>query len=188
MPPTVPHDAEHFVALGVEHVLSSARAHSEQVPDVAFVLDALLTHPGRTGRLSSLAVAAGLATKEQADRVRAADCFAALVVPGRIPPTELADAMAMLAPAVPVQRWAGSLGDAAEAAPDAREAVAEILIDLLPRLDRSVRGLSALLDRLDEELARLGRTRATNQAFHVWASEFSGSSRAARTARRLAGI
>jgi hypothetical protein len=182
---TFPHDAEHFLVAGVRSVLDASLTWSTREPDVPIVLDALLTHPGRTGTLSATALAAGLAAREQTDRIRAADVFAALVVPRRVGTNQLADAMALLAPAATVPRWGPSLGDAADAAPGAREAVVDVLVRLLPRLDRGTRGLSVLLERLEEEAARLGRTPVDDAGFRNWAAELSGSSRAARTARKL---
>ncbi|MFE6234719.1 DUF6493 family protein [Cellulosimicrobium sp. NPDC057862] len=182
---TFPHDAEHFLVAGVRSVLDASLTWSTREPDVPIVLDALLTHPGRTGALAASTVAAGLAAREQTDRIRAADVFAALVVPGRVGTTELADAMALLAPAATVTRWGPSLGDAAEVGPGARAAVVDVLVRLLPRLDRGTRGLSSLLDRLEEESARVGRAVVEDGTFRDWAARFTGSSRAARTARRL---
>jgi hypothetical protein len=184
---TFPHDAEHFLVGSMAPVLWSTYTTPANTPEAGHVLDSLLTHPGRTGRLSAVTVAAGLAAVGHVDRVRAADCFAALVVTGRITVEELADAMRTLAPFVPVQRWAASLGDASEAAPGARDAVVELLVALLPRLDRSRRGIVNLLDRLAEEVALLGAFRVGDPAFVAWASGFAGTSRAAKAARALAG-
>jgi hypothetical protein len=62
----------------------------------------------------------------------------------------------------------------------------DLLTQLLPQLPAGRRGLNKLLDLLRDELVRLGRA-ATDPALTAWLGAFSGSSAAARTARRLLG-
>ncbi len=78
-----PHDAEHFLVDSCDAVLAAA-ASGDVSHDAARVLDALLRHPGRLGRLAAETVAAGLSATGRDQRARAVDAVLDLV-PGRIP-------------------------------------------------------------------------------------------------------
>lgn len=85
------------------------------------------------------------------------------------------------APACLPTRWASSLADAAQLNPGA---VVDLLTALLPRLDRTTRGVGALLGVVVDESLRLHRP-LTDAALAAWLSGFTGSSAAARSARSL---
>ncbi|WP_238010651.1 DUF6493 family protein [Dactylosporangium sp. AC04546] len=173
-----PHDAEPFFAAEVQEVVHASFSTSRGTPPI---LDALRTHPGRLGPLSAAVLAAGMTTAEAGDRARAAEAFAALVPPGRLDPGVLADAMVVLAGHATANRWAGTLRDSGAPA-----AVVDVLARLLPQLPRDHHGLHALLTTLHEEVVRTGiRPPGLAGGLTDWLAGFTGSSKAARTARAL---
>ncbi|MET7401124.1 DUF6493 family protein [Dactylosporangium sp. NPDC005572] len=176
-----PHDAEPFFAADVQEVVHASFSTSRRTPPI---LDALRTHPGRLGPLSAAVLAAGMTTAEAGDRARAAEAFAALVPTGRLDPGVLADAMVVLAGHATANRWAAALRDSGASA-----AVVDVLARLLPRLPRDHHGLHALLATLHEEAVRTGIRPAgppgPDGRLADWLAGFTGSSKAARTARAL---
>ncbi|GAA2378469.1 DUF6493 family protein [Dactylosporangium salmoneum] len=133
--------------------------------------------------LSPYIVAAGLAAAGISDRVAAVDAAAALL-PQRMEPEALASAMATLAPAVPLNRWADSLGDLSMAGLGAQ--VRALLTALLPSLDRTTRGLHTLVELLRDEHLRAA-VPATEPALRQWLFATGGRSKTTAAARSLLG-
>lgn len=166
----------HLAAVGVG-VLNNALSEVEH--QAGPVLSALAGHPGAWTAETVQVVALGMAAQPTPLRAQAAELLAA-AVPTRIGVTAAAAGFAGCAPAIVLTRWAGSFADAAGLAP---AAVVDLLTALLPRLDRTSRGLGALLTVLLDESLRLGR-RAEDPALRDWLAGFTGSS-AAKTAKAL---
>ena len=179
---TWPHDAESFLVDAVHPVLETATAN-EVRHDAVRVLDALLLHPGRTGGLAAVTLAAGLTAARADERARAVDAVLHLAGTGRLTAAALAGALAHLAGLGTPTRWAGSLRDVAAAGPAGRRLVVEALSAALPDFDRTGRGLHALLELLREELLR--QQTPTPEPLRPWLAQFAGSSRAATAARAL---
>jgi len=131
--------------------------------------------------LSVYTVATGLAGANVSDRTVAVDAAAALL-PQRMNPEALASAMATLAPVVPLNRWAASLGDLATAGRGAQ--VRAVLTTLLPSLDQTTRGLHTLVELLRDEQLRAGAP-VTAPALRQWLTAATGKSRTATAARSL---
>lgn len=180
-----PHDAEHLLCEGAHAVLSSAWGSAVR-HDAPRVLDLLLTHPGRLGRLAALTVVAGLASYDVDHRVRAADLFEDVLATGRASVRDLADALVALAPWCVTTRWGPGLGLAAEVSDDARRGVVEVLTLALPGIDTRTRGVHALVERLVDE-SRAAGVADDDQDGELarWARGFTATSRAGRLAREL---
>jgi hypothetical protein len=176
-----PHDAEHGLALTCSSVLDAPGW--ELSHDVPRALDALAQAPGRLGDLAALTLAAGLSASHRHHRLHAVDAFVDLVPTGRLQVEGIAAALVRYAVVWPAGRWAESLASAARA-PGGGPAVIDLLTALLPQLALDHRGLNKLLDVLDEQILRRS-TRVTEPALLAWLGGFTGSSAAARTARRL---
>lgn len=146
------------------------------------VLDVLLWHPGRWTPATVQVVALGMTHKRHDIRVRAAELLVA-AVPARIDSDAAATGFAACAPHCVLTRWAEAFADAATLAPGL---VIELLTALLPRLDRTLRGIGALLGVLLDESIRSGRA-VTDPDLRAWLSGFKASSAVAKTARRLLG-
>jgi hypothetical protein len=131
--------------------------------------------------LSPYIVGAGLGAATIGDRTVAVDAAAALL-PARMSPAALAAAMTTLAPAVPLNRWADSLGDLSTAGLGAQ--VRALLTALLPALDRRARGMHALVELLRDEHLRAGAP-VTEPALRQWLAAASGTSKTATAARAL---
>ncbi|MGI5174945.1 DUF6493 family protein [Dactylosporangium sp. CA-152071] len=131
--------------------------------------------------LSPYVVAAGLGGAGLSDRTAAVDTAAALL-PHRMDPAAVASAMATLAPAVPLHRWADALGDLALAGHGAQ--VRAVLTALLPSLDRTGRGLHTLVELLRDEHLRAG-VPVTDPALRQWLLATTGKSKTAAAARSL---
>lgn len=176
-----PHDAEHFLAHTCPVVFYAT--YPGPWHDAVRVLEALSHHPGRLGNLAAATIAVGLSAGRPDQRLAAIDAFHDLVGTGRVAPTGLADAMELTAGHCTATRWGASLRDASATPMGARAAVAT-LTSLLPRLQAGHPGLHALLDVLHEESLRHGLP-VTDASLRAWLQGFSGSSKAARTARAL---
>ena len=179
-----PHDAEHFLVHTCPVVFYAT--YPGPWHDAVRVLEALSRHPGRLGNLAAATIAVGLSAGRPDQRLAAIDAFHDLVGTGRVTPTGLADAMELTAGDCTATRWGGSLRDASTTPAGARAAVAT-LTSLLPRLQPGHQGLHALLDVLHEESLRHGLP-VTDPSLRVWLRDFSGSSKAARTARALLSV
>lgn len=131
--------------------------------------------------MSPYVVAAGLAAATIGERTVAVDAAAALM-PQRMSAAALAAAMATLAPAVPLNRWAASLGDLSMAGLGGQ--VRAVLTALLPCLDRRTRGLHALVELLRDEHLRAG-VPVTEPALRQWLAAADGRSKTATAARSL---
>lgn len=177
-----PHDAERFLIDAVHPVLETATSH-EARHDAVRVLDALLTHPGRLGALTSVTLAAGLTAARADERARAVDAVLHFAGTGRLTTAQLERGLADLAGLGTPTRWAGSLKDVAAAGPAARRLVIDALVSALPEFDPARRGVHSLLELLREELLRAQTP--TPAALRPWLSRFSGSSRTATAARAL---
>jgi hypothetical protein len=140
-------------------------------------LDALLAHPGRLGPIAAAVVAAALTAQDTACRIRAAEALIT-VVPHRIPVAIMAEAMALLAGHATATRWAAALRDTANP-----HTVIAVLGALLPQLPHSHPGLHALVVALLEESLRISATPPAT--LRPWLLGFTGSAKAARTARDL---
>ncbi|MHA7133571.1 DUF6493 family protein [Oerskovia turbata] len=178
-----PHDAEHFLLLGGGAVLFSAWGSAVR-HDAPLVLDLLLTHQGRLGRLAALTVMSGLASYDVDHRVRAADLFEDVLATGRLSSSDLAEALVTLAPWCVMARWGSGLGLAAAVSAEARRGVVAVLTLALPGVDRRTRGVHALLERLLDECGASGAV-VRDEDFVRWARGFPGTSRAGRLAREL---
>jgi hypothetical protein len=177
-----PHDAEHVLVGTVDSVLNAASS-TEVSHDAVRVLDVLVRHPGRMGRLAAETLAAGLAASGRDQRARAADAVLALV-PWRLPVDDLAQAMGRQSGLAVATRWAASLRDVAGASPEGSGTVVALLSSVLPVLPHEHRGLHALLDLLHEEVLR-GPGVVADRRTRDWLAGLAGGSRAARTARDL---
>ncbi|MFF5233266.1 DUF6493 family protein [Dactylosporangium sp. NPDC000521] len=133
--------------------------------------------------LSPYVVGAGLAGAGISERTAAVDTAAALL-PQRMDPATLASAMATLAPAVPLNRWADSLGDLSVAGLGAQ--VRALLTALLPSLDRTSRGLHTLVELLRDEHLRAA-VPVTDPTLRQWLSAAGGRSKTTAAARSLLG-
>ncbi|MEU5883423.1 DUF6493 family protein [Spirillospora sp. NPDC047279] len=180
---TWPHDADPFFAHGLTCVLSTVFI---DIPyrEAGVLFDALLTHPGRFGKVAALTLALGLNARAPEQAATAAEAFAVLVPAGRVPPEALADALGRTAPRATATRWARSLGTAADAGAGAADAVVDTLVHLLPLLPVDLRGRHALLGLLHDQAVRTRRP-ITDPRLRAWLGELTGSSAAARTARAL---
>ncbi|MBU2669591.1 hypothetical protein KOI35_39385 [Actinoplanes bogorensis] len=175
---TWPHDAETFLAAEIEAAMSSAYGENDgRTPER---LDALLAHPGRLGPMAATVVAAALTAQDTGCRIRAAEALTTLV-PRRIPVPVMAGAMALLAEHATATRWAAALRDTGDP-----HTVIAVLSGLLPRLPYTHRGLNALIETLMEECVRANGV--PGKALDPWLSGFTGSSKAARSARDLAKL
>ncbi|HEX7187920.1 MAG TPA: DUF6493 family protein [Actinomycetes bacterium] len=180
-----PHDAEHFLVDSCDAVLAAA-ASGDVSHDAARVLDALLRHPGRLGRLAAETVAAGLSATGRDQRARAVDAVLDLV-PGRIPVDSLAAAMTHQSGLATATRWAQSLRDVAQTSADGSRTVVALLTGVLPELPPAHRGLHALLDLLHQEVLRT-RAVVTDAGLRQWLHGVTGSSRAAVSAKGLLAV
>ncbi|KRD43411.1 hypothetical protein ASE38_03935 [Cellulomonas sp. Root930] len=178
-----PADAEHFLVSTAGSVLDAAIS-TEVEYDAVRVLDALGAHPGRLGHLSAVTLAAGLAAGRQDQRVHAVDAVDALLRAGRLRPEMLAEGVTSFGGAGSLVRTASSWKDLASISPQASALVVDTLTAALPDADRAATGMHAVLAVLEDELLRAARP--TPATLQPWLRGFTGSSRAARTAGRLA--
>lgn len=182
MAKTFPHDAEHFLLDGLDAVLDVA-AYDEVNHDAVRVLDALGTHPGRMGRLSLTALAAGLTASKADQRARAVDAVHALHRQGRLPAQELGSGLRHLVGPATLTRWATSLRDLAGTDAAGSLLVRGALAVALPAVDPGSRGVHALTELLHEELLRAAVL--TPAELRPWLSRFNGNSRAAKAAAAM---
>ena len=167
-----------LVAVGLPLVSDAVFEASEH--RAADVLRALAEHPGTWTPLTAQVLALGCSATQAGVRAQAAELLAA-ALPARIDAGDAAAGFEACAPACLPTRWASSLADAAQLNPGA---VVDLLTALLPRLDRTTRGVGALLGVVVDESLRLHRP-LTDAALAAWLSGFTGSSAAARSARSL---
>jgi hypothetical protein len=179
---TFPHDAEHFLLDSVHAVLDVA-AYDEVNHDAVRVLDALGAHPGRLGRLSTTALAAGLTASKADQRARAVDAVQALHQQGRLSAADLGEGLRHLVGPAKLTRWATSLRDLAATNRAGGLLVRGALAAALPAIDSGTRGVHALTELLHEEL--LQAEAPTPAELRPWLSQFAGSSRAAKAAALL---
>jgi hypothetical protein len=161
-------------------VMNDETSGTEVAYGAECVLPALSRHPGTWTAETAQLLALGMAARRADIRAQAAELLAA-AVPARIQAATAAEGFAACAPAVALNRWAGSFADAARLAP---APVVELLVALLPRLDPKMHGLSGLLTVLLDEATRRGHLPAS-AALTEWLQRFSGASVAAKTARAL---
>jgi hypothetical protein len=147
------------------------------------VLDALAAHPGRWDAVTAQVVGLGLSAVRLEVRARAVEVVAA-AVPTRLSLPDLVAGLAGCADACVPTRWAAALTDLAGISARAGATVVALLTGLLPRLDRTRRGVGSLVGVLLDESLRAG-TPATDPALREWLGGFRGSSVAARAARAL---
>ena len=179
---TWPNDAEHFLLDGASTVVEAAVQH-EVRHDAVRVLDALHAHPGRMGALAGVTLAAGLSAARADQRARAVDLAVQLAATGRLTGARFGEALAGFAgPATP-SRWARSLADLAATSRSGRQLVLDALPTALAAMEPTRRGVHELLELLRGELLR--EESATPPVLTPWLSRFTGSSRAATTARAL---
>lgn len=179
-----PADAEHFLVATAGAVLNAGLVGSEVEHDAVRVLAALGGHPGRLGALATTTLAAGLAAGRPDQRVHAVDAVDRLVRAGRLTPDMLAQGVVAYADATVLTRAAASWKDLATVSPQTSAFVVDTLVAALPGLGTAGVGMHAVLAVLDEELLRVGRP--TPAAIQPWLCGFTGSSKAARLAARLA--
>ena len=178
-----PADAEHFLVSTAGSVLNAAIS-TEVERDAIPVLDALGAHPGRLGRLAAVTLAAGLAAARPDQRVHAVDAVHRLVRADRLTADVLADGVTTFGGAGLLSRSAPSWKDLASISSQASAFVVDTLTATLPHTDRATNGVHAVLAVLEDELLRAGRP--TPPTLQPWLRGFAGSSKAARTAARLA--
>ncbi|KQR11742.1 DUF6493 family protein [Cellulomonas sp. Leaf334] len=178
-----PADAEHLLASLAGPVLDAA-VGGEIEHDAGRVLAALGDHPGRLGHLAGVTLAAGLSAERPVDRVHAVDAVARLVGSGRLTWVQLAEGVTTLGVVATLTRLASSWADLASISPQASTFVVDTLTASLPHTDRTTTGMHAVLAVLEDELLRAGRP--TPPDLQPWLREFAGTSKAARTAARLA--
>lgn len=147
------------------------------------VLEAMDIHPGRWEEPTAQILALALSAKRPEARIRATELFAR-AIPQRFGIEPFAAAMAHCARACILSRWATSLADAAGISASSAEATREVLAHLLPRLEHNHHGVGKLLQVYLEESIRAG-TPPASVALREWLEGFSGSSIAARHAKRL---
>lgn len=179
----VPADAEHFAALA-HYPLFCAVRYAGNWRDASPTLDLLADHGGRHAELSATVVALGLAAGRGDQRVHAVDALVDLVGTERLTMDEVADAIVRQQSLLPASRWAESLAAAGAAAGPTLPIA--VLTRVLPTLPSDLRGLHAPLGVLLEESLRAGQP-PTDPDLRAWLSRLSGSSKAARSARRLLG-
>ncbi|MCO8269034.1 DUF6493 family protein [Actinoplanes sp. TRM 88003] len=170
-----PHDAETFLAPEISPMMFAA--HGESDGRAPARLDAMLVHPGRLGPMAAAVLAAALTAHDGATRLQAAEALTTLV-PHRIPVATMADAMVLLAGHATATRWASALRNTSNP-----HTVIAVLNTLLPQLPYDHRGLHALVGALLEESLRISAV--PPEALCSWLRGFTGSSKAARTAREL---
>ncbi|MDO5083677.1 MAG: DUF6493 family protein [Arachnia propionica] len=146
---------------------------------LAEVLPQLLGHPGAWTPETAQLLAFALSGKSEIQAL-AVELLVA-VVPGRLGVEDTAAGMAAAAPVCVLNRWTSSLTDAAALNPGM---VVDLLTALLPRVDRGLRGIGGLLQLLLDEQLRLGRV-TEDGALREWLAGFTGSSAAAKTAKKL---
>ena len=147
------------------------------------VLRALAWHPGTWTAETVQLVAMGMAAKRAEVRAEAVELFAA-AIPSRLDASEAAEGFAACAPACVLARWAASFKDAGTLS---GATVIDVLTALLPRLDRSMVGLGALLNVLLDESLRHARSPA-DTVLYDWLADFRGASATAKTARTLSAL
>jgi hypothetical protein len=174
-----PHDAESFLAREFDDLWYAAGTYPQVTYATAAVLTALRDHPGRLGPMAAATLALGLAAREVRYRALAVDAFLALIPTGRLPPSCLAEMMAVVANHCPAKRWAAALRDAGL---DAGPAVVAVLIDLLPRLSASHGGLNALLETLYEESLRSGSP-LSDPALKTWLTMVGAGAKGSKSAQ-----
>jgi hypothetical protein len=175
-----PGNVEPILAIALRNQLLSIEERSGSDAG-RLALDMLTSTVAELPPLTPHVVAAGLGAPSLAERTAAVDAALALL-PHRVNPAALAEAMALLAPAVPLNRWASSLGDLAVAGRGAE--VRAVLAALLPALDRATRGLHSLVELLRDEHLR-ATLPVADAALRDWLAGMAGGSKTASAARTL---
>lgn len=181
---TFPHDADHLAADAILPLAFATHfdwTHRGAGPAV----EALRGHPGHWGPAAALAVALGIGAEPTDTRAVAADALRGALDEGLLTTDRVVDAMVLVHPIVATGSWGDALARVSAAGPAARLDVLSVLTGLLPRLDPTAPGLTALVRRLSEESSRADRP-VTDRAFAAWAEALPRDSWAGRTARALA--
>jgi len=167
-----------LTAVGIEllnHTIAGEVEHGA-VPLMAV----LAAHPGTWTAETVQLVALGMSAGQAPLRAQAAELLVA-AVPARLAVAQAASGFADCAPACMLARWAASFTDVARIDPGL---VVQLLSALLPRLDRTTRGIGALLTVLLDESLRIGAG-APSPALREWLAGFTGASAAAKAAKAL---
>ncbi|MDO5067188.1 MAG: DUF6493 family protein [Propionibacteriaceae bacterium] len=175
-----PHGTAYVVAQGVGPAMWAVEETSHREMDQ--VLGWLLVSGGAWTPETAQLVGMGLSGSRQETRSLAAELLAE-AIPARLPVAETAEGLAACVVGCKVNRWVSSLTDAAALSPGV---VVDLLTALLPRLDRGLRGVGGLLQLLLDEQLRLGHS-CQDPALREWLAGFTGSSAAAKTAKKLLG-
>lgn len=176
-----PRSVEYAASLGVLELALAALDEPRERSEGA--LRAIADSPGEIGELGRGCVAFGFSNLDRVVRAQAAELFAA-EAGARLDMVTLAGTMATVAEACKLTRWAESLRDAASMSRSTAISVTQLLAALLPQLDRTRSGMSALLELLDDELRRTGTTPTDASLLH-WLESFRGASKSAKAAKGI---
>ncbi len=179
-----PADAEHYAGVVVAPMYI-ARHWTTPDSTTRDALAGLRRHPGRFGPTAATTVALAMTNGTVEGRVHAGDAVVDLVSRQRISMDDLAAALERTAPVAILSRWANTLQHVAAAGRP--EIVIRLLSRVLPLLPRDQHGLHSLLDLLHQEALRTNIA-VDEPALRTYLSQFSGSSKAARSARAILAL
>lgn len=179
-----PADAEHYASVVIVPTYM-ARQWTTQDSTARDTLAGLRRHPGRFGATVTTTVALAMASGTVEGRVHAADAIVDLVTRQRTSTDDLAAALALTAPVAVLNRWANTLQHVAAAGQP--EITIRLLGRVLPLLPRDRSGLHSLLDLLHQEALRTNIA-VGEPSLRTYLSQFSGSSKAARSARAILAL
>lgn len=179
-----PADAEHYAGVVV---VPTYIARHWTTPDSTTrdALAGLRRHPGRFGPTVATTMALAMTNGTVEGRVHAADAIVDLVTRRRVSIDDLGAALELTGTVAVLSRWANTLHHVAAAGRP--EIVIRLLSRALPSLPRDQHGLHNLLDLLHQEALRTG-IRTDDPVLRTYLSQFSGSSKAARSARAILAI
>ncbi|MDO5083678.1 MAG: DUF6493 family protein [Arachnia propionica] len=175
-----PHGTAYIVAQGIRTAEWAVEDTCHR--EIDDVLKALSELGGTWTPETAQLVGLGLSGSRQETRSLAAELLAE-AVPARLSVQQTAEGMAACVVGCKVNRWVSSLTDAAGLNPGM---VVDLLTALLPRVDRELRGIGGLMQLLLDEQLRVGRV-TEDGALRAWLAGFTGSSAAAKTAKKLLG-
>jgi hypothetical protein len=183
-----PASTEFVASISVQSLFASASATDGEVnpPAVASAIWALRNVPAEFGELGRGALALGLAAKTALERAAASELLID-AVSERTSIAQLGVTMGSISPAVPLNRWAVALRDAATISEGAHAIVRELLTVVLPLVDPAQSGVLGLVELLEDELVR-ANLRVQDDELRAWLGRFSGSGKSAKSARALLAL
>lgn len=176
-PSMVPFIARAMLIVGDDDDQYRRRAYNTELMEI------LGEHPGVWGLESAKMLGLGLSSSVPQARTVAAQVLVD-VVGRRISAQDMAAGMAQVAIKAKSTRWITALKEATDMGPQAQSVVADVLIALLPQLDRRTSRIGALMAMVQDDLVRRGRA-LSDSDLRIWLEGFKGSSQAAKTARAL---